>query len=80
MPAKGESSASNEPLDSMDGATLSDVPLTPPPASVKPPEKFSDPDATLSDTAGVEPFLTVKPPTTVVDPNATLSDTLPAAG
>jgi eukaryotic-like serine/threonine-protein kinase len=48
VPAKGDSSAGNSPFDPADGATISDVPVAPPPP-VKPPTKVVNPDATLSD-------------------------------
>lgn len=57
VPAKGDSSASNVPLDPADGATISDVPVTPPPAP-KPPAKVAHPDATLSDSLPASPAST----------------------
>jgi len=52
VPAKGDSSAGNTPVDPMDGATISDVPVTPPPLPplVKPPTRAVSPDETISDT------------------------------
>ena len=50
VPAKGDSSASNPPPDPMEGATISDVPLTPPPPpAAKPVTRVAHPDATISD-------------------------------
>src|ERR1700740_2311611 len=49
VPAKGDSSAGNSPFDPSDGATISDVPLVPPPPPIKPPTKVVNPDATISD-------------------------------
>lgn len=52
VPAKGDSSASNPPFDPMDGATISDVPATPPPPAT--PAKLPtrvvnpNPDATMA--------------------------------
>jgi serine/threonine protein kinase/tetratricopeptide (TPR) repeat protein len=49
VPAKGDSSGGTPP-DPMDGATISDVPLTPPPPpAAKPVTRVVHPDATISD-------------------------------
>jgi serine/threonine protein kinase/tetratricopeptide (TPR) repeat protein len=55
VPAKGDSSAGNSPFD--DGATISDVPVTPAPP-VKPPTKVANPDATISDSLPATPAST----------------------
>jgi len=52
VPAKGDSSAGNSPFD--DGATISDVPVTPAPPP-KPPTKVVNPDATISDSLPATP-------------------------
>jgi len=49
VPAKGDSSSSNAPLASDDGATISDVPSAPPPPSNQPATHVQHPDATYSD-------------------------------
>src|SRR5215469_6218133 len=53
VPAKGDSSATNPPLDPMDGATISDPALPPAAASPPPPAKLVTrevpPEATVSD-------------------------------
>src|SRR6516162_376708 len=54
VPAKGDSSASNPPFDPLEGATLSDIPPTPTPASPSPPPaepatREVSPEATISD-------------------------------
>jgi serine/threonine protein kinase/tetratricopeptide (TPR) repeat protein len=92
-PAKGDSSAGNTPVDPLDGATMYEVPGTPPPAPdkplVKPPKQAVNPDVTILDVpaatlppAPSEPAVEprVKPPTRVANPDATISDSLPAAG
>src|SRR5215472_9809876 len=48
VPAKGDSSSSNAPLGSDDGATISDAPATPPPPE-KPATRVPQPDATYLD-------------------------------
>jgi serine/threonine protein kinase/tetratricopeptide (TPR) repeat protein len=48
VPAKGDSSSSNAPLSSDDGATISDTPLTPPPTE-KPATRVPRPDSTYLD-------------------------------
>jgi serine/threonine protein kinase/tetratricopeptide (TPR) repeat protein len=55
VPAKGDSSAGNSPFD--DGATISDVPVTPAPPA-KPPTKVVNPDATISDSLPATPAST----------------------
>ena len=80
VPAKGDSSASDEPLDSLDGATISDISLTPLPALVQPPDRVADPEATISDAPVPLSHPADKLPTRVVDPDATISDGTPAAG
>ncbi len=55
VPAKGDSSAGNSPFD--DGATISDVPVTPAPPA-KPPSKVANPDATISDSLPATPAST----------------------
>ena len=49
VPAKGDSSSSNVPLGSNDGATISDAPVTPPPPPDKPATYVPYPDATYLD-------------------------------
>ena len=49
MPAKGDSSSSNVPLGSNDGATIPDAPVTPPPLPDKPATYVPHPDATYLD-------------------------------
>jgi len=52
VPAKGDSSASNPPFDPLEGATISDIPPTPAPASAppaKPATREVAPEATISD-------------------------------
>ena len=82
VPAKGDSSASNAPLDPMDGATISDVPAPPPPPRpappAKPPARVVNPDATLSDSLPPTPPPT-KTPARIENPDGTLSDSLPAS-
>ena len=80
VPAKGDSSASDEPLDYMDGATISDIPLTPLPALVQSPDRVAVPDATISDAPVSLSHPADHLPTRVADPDATISDGLPAAG
>ena len=80
VPAKGDSSASDEPLDPMEGATISDVPMTPLPAPVKTPARAADPDATISDIPVPLSHPADYLPTRVADPDATISDGLPAKG
>ena len=46
VPAKGDSSPSQVPLDPMDGATISDVPLKPP---TPPATRVANPDLTLAE-------------------------------
>ena len=55
VPTKGDSSAGNSPFD--DGATISDVPVTPAPPA-KPPSKVVNPDATISDSLPATPAST----------------------
>jgi eukaryotic-like serine/threonine-protein kinase len=82
VPAKGDSSASNAPLD--DGATISDIPVKLPPRPrppSKPPTRLEHPDATISDvpvTPAPQPRPPSKPPTRMEHPDATISDSLPA--
>ena len=81
VPAKGDSSASDEPLDSVDAATISDVPLTPLPELVQPPNnQVVDPEATISDVPGRLPHPADNVPTRMVDPDATISDPVPGKG
>ncbi len=49
VPAKGDSSASNSSAGPIDDATISDIPVTPPPPPAKAPTKIGHPDATMSD-------------------------------
>jgi eukaryotic-like serine/threonine-protein kinase len=52
VPAKGDSSA---PFDPMDGATISDVPSTPPAKPTTPPTRAVNPDPTISDSIPATP-------------------------
>ena len=64
----------------MDGATISDIPLTPLPALVQPPDRVADPEATISDAPVPLSHPADNLPTRVVDPDATISDGMSAAG
>src|ERR1700757_2871808 len=57
VPAKGDSSASDVLHDSVADATISDVPVTPPP-SHKPATEAAHPDATISDSIPATPAST----------------------
>src|SRR5271166_5230804 len=85
VPAKGDSSAGNTPLDPLDGATISDAPesrpAAPPPAA-KPTKPVSKPEAKPSEKipATLPPAATpsaAKPPARVANPDATFSDEIP---
>src|ERR1700690_3619708 len=71
VPAKGDSSASNVPLGPDEGATISDVPVTPP----RPTSKAVHPDLTISDEPSIAP---PKPNTRIAGPDLTISDDPPA--
>jgi len=78
VPAKGDSSANDEPLGSMEGATISDVPLTPAAGPGIQPVLVAIPEETISDAPEPPPSHGAKPPSGVLDPDATISDGLSA--
>ncbi len=86
VPAKGDSSAGNTPIDPLDDRTISDVPATPPPAQSKPPIKRPkqavNSEATISDVPTAPPPAQSKSPIKrskqAVNSDATISD-VPAA-
>jgi serine/threonine protein kinase len=80
VPVKGDSSASDDWLDSVDGATISDISLTPTPALAQTSPRIADPEATISDAPVPLSHPADNLATRVTDPDATISDSMSATG
>ena len=73
VPAKGDSSASNPPFDPLEGATISDAPITPPPVKSAPPPVKSAPPAKPPASKAAP-----QPPPPRPNPDATIVETPPS--
>jgi tetratricopeptide (TPR) repeat protein/predicted Ser/Thr protein kinase len=67
VPAKGDSSASNSSFDPLEGATISDVPITPPPAKRPASKDASPPAKPPASKAAPQPTSHPNPDVTIVE-------------